>query len=218
MPRTIGMGWVRTARLGGYAQPVLGVKPTHYLRGRSRVVEIASFRMEHGPKRLTAKNWLQLDPTVANFVDFDPATGVEFPFDPGEWTALFLKPQLHDGVPENVRALFEVARSALPYGCFYYPLWAHAQDNLYRVGEAALSARFEMVPGHPSNRSMSNRREWLVKQGVLTGEAAEWWKWATELRNLGSHRVQALNLPPGLLVNNLLVLVEHINDLFDPPT
>jgi len=170
-----------------------------------------------GPKRLTVKNWLQVDPTVTGFVNFNPATGSAAPIEPGEWVELFLEPQLHGGVPENVRELFEIARSALLYACFFYPLYAHAQDGLYRVGEAALGTRYEMAGG-PKTRRMGNKREWLVKRGILSGEVAEWWEAATELRHLGSHRVQAMNLPPGVVANNLMRLVERVNDLFDAPT
>ena len=56
-----------------------------------------------------------------------------------EWLSLFLDPTLSKSVPENVRALFEVARRSSAYGYFFYPLYTLACEQLFRIAEAAVS-------------------------------------------------------------------------------
>jgi hypothetical protein len=45
-------------------------------------------------------------------------------------------------VPEPIRELFDVARGAMIYGWFFYPLFRLGEDQLHRVVEAAVVARY----------------------------------------------------------------------------
>ena len=57
---------------------------------------------------------------------------------PDKWLSEFLKSQLEENVPEEIMRLFEVARGAAIYGYFFYPQYALAIGQLFRVAESAL--------------------------------------------------------------------------------
>ena len=75
--------------------------------------------MAHNFKTLTSENWLTADPTSVIFVKLSHKDGTISQMTGEEWLALFLDPTLSKSVPENVRALFEVARGSLAYGYFF---------------------------------------------------------------------------------------------------
>src|SRR5919202_1342535 len=97
--------------------------------------------MTIGIKILTTENWLQPDPTSTIFAQVSSSDGSVSPMSGNDWVALFLKPSLVEAVPEDVRKLFEVARGALAYGYFFYPLYTLAGEQLFRVAECSVSAK-----------------------------------------------------------------------------
>ncbi len=69
--------------------------------------------LHHGFKRITAANWQE------------PDVRQMFPLMTHEvWLEVHLRPKLNTKIPEEVSALFEVARGAMIYGWFFYPLIA----------------------------------------------------------------------------------------------
>lgn len=64
-----------------------------------------------GFKRITAENWQE--PDVPRL--FGLTT-------PNAWIEAHLQPQLSPNVPQEIASLFEVARGAMIYGWFFYPL------------------------------------------------------------------------------------------------
>lgn len=83
---------------------------------------------EHGIKKLTVGNWLKPDGVWSHFEGISS----------GEvWVRSILQPALVETVPLEVRKLFEVARSAMAYAYFFYPLSSLAEEQLYRVVESA---------------------------------------------------------------------------------
>src|SRR2546423_7399041 len=98
--------------------------------------------MTLGIKALTIENWLQPDPTSTIFVQLSHSDGSVSPMSGEDWAAQFLTPSLAATVPEELRKLFEVARGAMAYGYFFYPLYALAGEQLYRVAEAAVSEKY----------------------------------------------------------------------------
>jgi hypothetical protein len=75
-------------------------------------------------KSLTPDNWQQKDPACDCFLFLDHQTGESGPLFPDYWLRLIFEPNLGCEVPDDVRALFEVARATMLYGYFYYPLTA----------------------------------------------------------------------------------------------
>jgi len=111
-------------------------------------------------------------------VELDAATGRPLPITPERWTEWFLEPQLDPIVPGEVRTMFNVARGAMLYGCFFYPLYTLGTEQLYRVADAATWHRCRQLgkplpAGGPKNETFKNRVTWLVGQGGIVD--ASWW-------------------------------------------
>lgn len=75
-----------------------------------------------GVKRLTPDNWTEPDAVNANFVRFSPLVGA-VTINGEDWARHILAVELADHVPSEITELFAVARGAMLYGWFYYPLF-----------------------------------------------------------------------------------------------
>ena len=99
-----------------------------------------------GAKILSAENWQKPDPVTASFVSVDWGTGVATAMDGNAFASAFLDVEL-DCAPAGLREMFDVARGAMVYGWFYYPLYALGIEQLFRVAEHAVSLRYEAEGG-----------------------------------------------------------------------
>src|SRR5215218_7257043 len=151
--------------------------------------------MAGGIKTLTTENWLQPDPTSTIFVRLSHADGSVSPMSGEDWMAQFLAPSLNDNVPEEVRRLFEVARGALAYGYFFYPLYTLAGEQLYRVAEAAVSEKCALL-GAPKKSSFQDKIKFLVDKNLIPDEEFIRWDAFRQLRNMSSHPRQQNIIPP----------------------
>ena len=169
--------------------------------------------MAGGIKTLTTENWLQPDPTSTIFVRLSHADGSVSPMSGEDWVAQFLAPSLDDNVPEEVRRLFEVARGALAYGYFFYPLYTLAGEQLYRVAEAAVTEKCALL-GAPKKASFQDKIKFLVDKNVIPNEEFIRWDAFRQLRNMSSHPRRQNILPPGIVATTLHLVAERINALF----
>lgn len=168
--------------------------------------------MEFGYKRLTPENWLQPDPISSLFVRV--RNGLIDTPTPDEWAEMFLRPQLASFVPEEVRALFNVARGVMAYGYLYYPLYELGIGQMYRVADAATVHKCNAL-GAPGLPSFHARIRWLRDQGVLSEAEADWWDATRRLRNWASHAQRPSVEPPGPVLGRVRRIVEAVNALFD---
>lgn len=178
-----------------------------------------------GIKVLTIDNWRSVDPVSVLLVELDPATGHPRPITPDRWAALFLEPQLDTIVPDQVQTMFNVARGAMLYGSFFYPLYTLGSEQLYRVADAATWHRCRQLhkpfpAARPERESLAERVKWLVNQGAIVD--AWWWGHPPAssdggirmLRNLTSHSTfQQLDMP-GSALTQLHRVAERTNELF----
>src|SRR4051794_24132114 len=95
-------------------------------------------------KRLSPGNWREADPVSTQFWRNSRLVG-PIAMDGHDWARTFLAVELKGHVPESIRDLFDVARGALVYGWFFYPLFRLGEDQLHRVVEAAAAARYQQV-------------------------------------------------------------------------
>lgn len=80
---------------------------------------------DFGFKKLTVENWLEPDGILKIFVDLytgETITG-------NERAKGILEPKLLASVPLPIQRLFEVARGALLYGYFFYPLYKNWPES-----------------------------------------------------------------------------------------
>lgn len=167
-----------------------------------------------GIKRLTLENWTEPDPTNNNFARYSPFLERMVAMDSGDWARLFLGFELEDHVPVEIRDLFEVARGAILYGWFFYPMFQLGQDQLFRVSETAARRRSNMLGEKDDRRSFFKCIEFLVKEGAIASEDRRRWEAARERRNSSSHPERTDLLPPGAIASMVDTTATDINDLF----
>lgn len=166
-------------------------------------------------RELTLENWTEPDPTNKAFGRMSPVVGVGPRSMSGDdWARAFLSVELKQHIPHEIRELFEVARGAMLYGWFFYPLFALGEEQLYRVLEAAARARYRQTGGPQREPRFKEAIDFLVGNAVIPEPDREHWDAARELRNAASHREQHAAMPPGTILRHLELSAHDINRLF----
>ncbi|MFL6210062.1 MAG: hypothetical protein ACJ74W_14490 [Pyrinomonadaceae bacterium] len=172
--------------------------------------------MTLGIKTITTENWLHPDPASTIFVQLSHSDGSVSPMSGEDWVEQFTKTtSLVDAVPEDVRKLFEVARGALAYGYFFYPLYTLASEQLFRVVECAVSAKCAFLGAPKRVKTFKEKIEFLLDRNVISKQDFFWWDAIRNYRNLISHPEQQTILPPGAIATILYRIAEEINRLFE---
>lgn len=167
-----------------------------------------------GYKRITKETWLKPDRISTSFLLVPPETGVD-DIKKGEmYLDMILQSRLNEDVPIEVRKLYEVARGALVYGYFFYPLYTLACEQLFRVGEAAIISRCKTFSPRLAKRTFEKKIEFLFKQRILNELEKQRWHALHELRNISSHLVDQSIYTPGQVIRILALMAEDINTLF----
>jgi hypothetical protein len=165
-----------------------------------------------GFKEISKENWLQPNDAMAIFATLAP-NGEIATITGEDWLDRMLQPKLNDNVPEEVQALFEVARGTLIYGFLFYPLYTLGTEQLMRVGEAAITHRCNQL-GAPSGADRFARKlQWLKKRSVIAGDDAFLWGVTCDLRNTSSHaRSQSILMPHDAYIfcHSVAQIINHL--------
>lgn len=166
-----------------------------------------------GFKELNEENWLEPDPLMALMVRAD-SDGAIAATQGRDLVRMVLEPSLGAAVPKEVQALFEVARSAMAYGFFFYPLYALAGQQIYRVCEAAVAHRCRSTGAPASVRTFQDGIRWLSQLALIPENRRLRWNAVRDLRNMTSHPKSQSIIGPGSAVHQVEVAAELINELF----
>ena len=140
------------------------------------------------------------------------------------WIRDHLTPQLTSDVPNEVRGLFEVARAAIIYGWYFYPLLTLGSDQLFRALEAAvhhccekhsIPTEFEDKNGKKRAVRYDLQVKRLVEKGIVPAEEESRWEGARRLRNSASHPKWQSIFDPSTSLSMLTLVSEDINRLFN---
>jgi hypothetical protein len=167
-----------------------------------------------GFKEITPSNWLEPDEVLKGFVRMSP-DGQFRPISGDDYLQDILIPKLLESVPEEVQALFEVARGAMVYGYFFYPLYTLAAEQLCRVAEAAVAHKCKTLSVPRSKRKFGERISWLVDKGFIPDSESFRWNAIRDLRNVASHPERQHILMPSNAFNLLEGIARQINSLFN---
>lgn len=159
-------------------------------------------------KNITIDNWLEPEDVAKLFVEMN---GISM--SGHDWANHILKPALAGNVSNDVKEMFEVARGAMLYGYFFYPLYALAGEQLSRVAEAAITHKCLELSA-PKKLRFEEKINWLAKQSVLSDEEKDYWHTIRKYRNEVSHPKFQNKLPPGAVLGLLINFVKRINLLF----
>lgn len=161
-----------------------------------------SYDSAMGFSRITQQSWLA--PDRDNYMPFGLTQE--------QWVDLFLKPQLDSSVPLDVLKVFEVARGAMIYSWFFYPLATLGLEQCTRVAEFAVWERCKSLPDKP--RRFVDNLKTLTEAGVISQEDEPRWQAVRTLRNDRSHLKKFMLTDPGEVSIHLRNIVELINELF----
>jgi hypothetical protein len=156
-----------------------------------------------GIKQVTGENWLEIDPTNGMF-GWCP--------EPADLIAHIMSPQLAATIPKEIRTLFEVARGAMCYGFLFYPLWTLAAEQLFRVGEAAISHRCEQLQAPNKVRTFEDKIDFLKQEGAISADGFDWHT-LRRFRNRASHPRDQTIVSPAMACLSVEGLVPAINAL-----
>lgn len=167
-----------------------------------------------GFKKLTTDNWLEPDKISTSFVRISPINGQFHSITNNEWVQEISKPNLIETVPVEIQRLFEVARGALAYGYFFYPLYTLAGEQLFRVAEGAIIFKCKTMGAPNSINTFQKKVEWLIRNGIIPKHEKGEWDAIRKLRNIASHPENQTILPPGPIISMLQRIAEKISFLF----
>jgi hypothetical protein len=169
-----------------------------------------------GLKEITPNNWLEPDDIIKGFVRMS-ASGQVQSVTSDDYLKAILGPKLLEIVPMDVKSLFEVARGAMIYGYFFYPLYTLAAEQLFRVAEAAVTHKCKVLGLQKSNDKFKNKIDRLIDKKVIPSSELGRWDYVRKLRNIASHPESQSILTPGNAIGLLEDIVIQINSLFNVP-
>lgn len=152
--------------------------------------------------RITPENWLK--PDRKNYVPVG--------FTNEQWIAMFLRHRLDASVPRGVIQVFEIARGAMIYSWFFYPLASLGIEQCTRIAEFAAREKCSAL-----QISVTNFSECISKlhaAGYISDRDEPRWQALRRLRNDFSHLDGLTLLDPGQAVSTLGTMTELINSLF----
>lgn len=171
-------------------------------------------RDEHGHKRLSIDNYMQVDPFFNNISWWSQ--------EPDkrndrlkERISEILEMQLHSAVPAEVRKMFDVLKGTIIYGFFYRPIFTVASDQIYFVADAAAFHRCKALGGIPPD-NFGERIKLLKEKGVIPADEGALWDAARRIRNAIAHRTEQSMDMPASEVSTLSMMADDINRLFVP--
>jgi hypothetical protein len=168
-------------------------------------------------KRLTAENWVEIDPIVASgaFVSLSLADGSVRTIQAEDWVGRTLAPELSTNVPPAIHELFDIARGAMLYGVFFYPLFTLGLEQMFRVLEAAARARSAALGLRVKNRRYEDVLSDLRANGAISESDHGEWTLRRRVRNLTTHADRAAIILPMQALHELAYVAESINRLFE---
>ncbi len=164
-------------------------------------------------KELTLANWDQPDPANDVFGRMSQIVGPR-KMTGHDWAREFLSVELGPQVPVHVGELFAVARGAVLYGWFFFPLFLLGEDQLHRVLESAAKTRYAELGGDRRQPSFEQATAWLMECKVIPPEDAERWEAARKMRNAASHPERQGAMAPGTVLRTLRETAHDISRLF----
>ncbi len=175
--------------------------------------------MPHKLKQIDTANWQAVDKAPAVWMKITDAGETA-----DEWIAFFQRPKLKPQVPSDIVPLLEVARGAMIYGWFYYPLLTLGAEQTWRVMDLGVCIRCQQLGIKTKRTNKSQNREFdtsfsenidaLFARGPILKLAKNRWDSIRELGNSTSHPKRLMILDPGQAQVILETAVELLNDLF----
>ena len=88
-------------------------------------------------------------------------------------------------LPELLENMYEQAQACMVYGCYHYPLFTLAMEELFRFGESSFrEAVKEMgVPKKVCNQKNADLQSWAYEEDFIDDARMKQWSALRSLRN-----------------------------------
>ncbi|MEJ8560145.1 hypothetical protein QTO30_02060 [Yoonia sp. GPGPB17] len=161
---------------------------------------------------LTVQNHLEHDPRLEGWSPL----GIGMTFETDKWVELILSYSLTETVPDYLEQMFERAQGCAVYGCYHYPLFTLAVEELFRLKESALreAVRETRASKTVLKQSYADLLKWAYKENLIDQQRHDQWQAARELRNITSHKGDYLLLGPNDAIGHLQFTVEMTDEIF----
>lgn len=175
-------------------------------------------KAQHDFKDIGTLNWESADEQTSLWMQMTGVTKT-----PTEWVEYYRRPTFKSSVPKEIVTLLEVARGAMIYGWFFYPLVTLGAEQCWRVLEAGVRLRCKQVGirtkrvgrgGRELDTNFSENVAALMGSNLISGLDKARWDAVRNIRNSRSHPSQQMILDPGQAQGVLESAVEALNDLF----
>jgi hypothetical protein len=169
-------------------------------------------------KQVSASNWQQIDEAPKLWCMMTAVAKTD-----AEWIDFFFDPKLEAKVPSEIAKLFEVARGAMIYGWYFYPLLTLGIEQCYRLLDTGTRIRCNQlgIPtvvtkknGDKRSTSFKENTDALIKRGIVSKNDEVRWEAVRNLRNWSSHPERQSLYDPGHAQGTLVLVAEFLNDLF----
>ena len=122
-----------------------------------------------GIKLITVENWLEVDYVSAKLIGDNVGVQKRQIEASDLYIESIVQYNLTENVPIEIRRIFEVAKGAMAYGYFFYPLFAVGFEHICKVAEATIRIKCKMVDAPPEvGKNFMNGIEWLVKYKYIS--------------------------------------------------
>jgi hypothetical protein len=177
-----------------------------------------SQEMQFDIKKIGVANWECPDRTTELWREITFAAKTN-----DDWLAFFSSPILSSNVPENLVKLFEVARGAMIYSWYFYPLATLGAEQCFRLLDTGTRIRCKQVglpikvknkKGKEIDTRFAENVESLMKKGIISKTDKAHWDASRALRNFSSHPNRQTIFDPGQAQNILKLAGDFLNTLF----
>jgi hypothetical protein len=171
-----------------------------------------------GVKKTTVANWQDQDESAATWCKMTSVAKTK-----EEWVNFFQQPALDSTVPLEIAKLMEVARAAMIYSWYFYPLATLGVEQCHRLLDmgtrircerAGISTKRATKSGVERDTSFKENTFSLVARNIIAPADVERWDASRFLRNMSSHPTHRSIYDPGQAQGILEFTTELLNDLF----
>ena len=125
-----------------------------------------------GIKELTLQNWLQADASSTKFILDNKGARNRLIKLSNKYTESILEYKLSESVPVEIRRIFEVAKGAMLYGYFFYPLFTLGLEHVCKVAESAVRVKCKKINAPTKVKDFYKSIEYLAEIKVFSDDTS----------------------------------------------